>query len=221
MREKKTEKTKINYLPFIIAFLIGILGIASFAFYLIRSLKEIPTSVHRFKVPGKTELYAKEEGRYTVFIEYRSFYKGKEYNTYSIPPYKIEVVNRDTGEQIKVLPPSGSITYDVGKYSARGICGFNIKKTGPYIITVKWEDNSEKPEAIFTIGHSIVAKLVSTILVGIFIMFASFLIPALIIIVYLLRYAKLRKKEKEKEKEKEEEEKEKKDEEGDMYKVNL
>lgn len=215
MRDKKIEKTKINYLPFIIAALVGILGIASFVFYVIRSLKEIPTSVHRFKVPGKTELYAKEEGRYTVFIEYRSFYKGKEYNTYSIPPYKIEVINRDTGEQIKVLPLSGSMTYDVGKYSAKGICGFNIKKTGHYIITVKWEDNSEKPEAIFTVGHNFTGKLIHTILVGIFIMFASFLIPALIIIVYLLIYAKLRKQEKEKE------EKEKKDEESDIYKVNL
>ena len=100
-------------------------------------MTEIPSI--QIVVPGSSDITLPQPGEYTIFYEYRSMVDNRIYSTdQDIPGIIVNIVSKDTGDEIPLSTPSTSSTYTIGGRSGIGLFDFSIDKPGIYEISASY-----------------------------------------------------------------------------------
>jgi len=203
---------------FVIAALVIFLGIAFSIGFFIFTLTGINDNSYKFVAPSETQIFL-EEGKYSVFYEYRTEFEGELFATtdQDIQGLKLIIIDKESNKLIDVKLPYSSSTYSVNGTEAYAIYTFEIL-----------EDTKVSIESISESGRRVVLNInggmVGPIMLGVFVLLfgISFSVVAGIIII-LLTVSKISKQNKENLKElqsqEEEKEKEEKEEEESVLKM--
>jgi hypothetical protein len=172
MSEKKVKPSGWFY---VLAGLVLIGGIAGFVLVVFNGLADLSGGLTQVVVPGSEELTFSKVGDYTVFHEYKSI-RGNR--VYSMTPgglagLQCRLVSKATGKEIPLSPTSMTSTYSMGSRSGIGVFEFNIESPGKYLFSAQYPDGQEGQQAVMAIGHGFMAKLFTTVLGGLGIMFGS------------------------------------------------
>jgi hypothetical protein len=172
MSDKKVKPSGWFYL---LAALVLMGGIAGFVLVVFNGLADLSGGLTQVVVPGSEELTFSKVGDYTVFHEYKSI-RGNR--VYSMTPgglagLQCRLVSKATGKEIPLAPTSMTSTYSMGSRSGIGVFDFNIESPGKYLFSAQYPDGQEGQQTVMAVGHGFMAKLFTTILGGLGIMFGS------------------------------------------------
>ena len=108
-------------------------------------MTEIPSI--QIVVPGSSDITLPQPGEYTIFYEYRSMVDNRIYSTdQDIPGIIVNIVSKDTGDEIPLSTPSTSSTYTIGGRSGIGLFDFSIDKPGIYEISASYPATNGQQE---------------------------------------------------------------------------
>ncbi|RQW79614.1 MAG: hypothetical protein EHM14_08035 [Methanothrix sp.] len=173
---------RLDIWRYALAVLIVIAGFGLFAYYIFNSVSGAGGDLVQVVVPGGADLDLKETGEYTVFYESRSFADGKFFNTgEQINGLQINVVQKATGRELAVYPPSGSFRYSLGSRIGQSIMAFQVDRPGVYRIEASYVSGSG-PEVVLAVGSGFAWKIFSLVLSSLAIAFGSIAFAAIIAI---------------------------------------
>lgn len=121
-------------------------------------MTEIPSI--QIVVPGSSDITLPQPGEYTIFYEYRSMVDNRIYSTdQDIPGIIVNIVSKDTGDEIPLSTPSTSSTYTIGGRSGIGLFDFSIDKPGIYEISASYpatngQQEEQTQEIVLAVIHS-------------------------------------------------------------------
>lgn len=160
-------------------------------------MTEIPSI--QVVVPGSSDITLPQPGEYTIFYEYRSMVDNRIYSTdQEIPGIIVNIVSKDTGDEIPLSSPSTSSTYTIGGHSGIGLFDFAIDKPGIYELSASYpvaegQQEEQTQEIVLAVIHSsimehIFGSIMGTVAGAMAIVFVPFAIGvAFIIIIFLMR----------------------------------
>ena len=159
------------------------------------SMVEIPSA--QVVVPGSSNITLSQPGKYTIFYEYRSVVGNRIYSTSEgIPGLQVNLVSKDTGDEIPLSSASVNMTYTIGSRSGIGLFDLVIDQPGTYELSasypaVQGQQNQEEI-VLAVIDSSTIDKIfggimgnVASILAIVFIPFVAGI--AIIIITFIKR----------------------------------
>lgn len=187
-----SQMSKPGNKNFVIAALVIFLGIAFSIGFFIFTLTGINDNSHKFVAPSQTTMYA-EEGKYTVYYEYKTEFEGERYSTSDadINGLKLIVIDKGTNKLIEVNEPIGTSTYTVNGSHGTAIYTFEIL-----------EDTEISIESISESNQNVILNInggmAGPVMIGVFVLLfgISFSIVAGVIII-LLQVSKISKYNKE------------------------
>ncbi|HOB21208.1 MAG TPA: hypothetical protein PKO35_10960 [Candidatus Atribacteria bacterium] len=163
MEEQRIRPGRIFY---VISALILIFGIVLFLYFLITGLETVAKTMDdRLVVPGAKVFELEEQGRYTIYWEYRTTYEGRVYDTKSIDGLVCVLKSIDTGEHVTLDSLSLSSTYSLNDREGKGIFVFQIDAPGEYELSC-WYEFEEGEEAVLVVGKGFIPALLKTILLS-------------------------------------------------------
>ena len=117
----------------------------------------------QFIIPGEMTVEIEEAGRYYLWNDYQTIYKGKSYNRSELIPDSLEmtITNIDTGE-LKEIVGDTSTSSSSGSSSKNSIGYFEIGEPGQYKVRVIGESN----ERVFSFGEDSIVKFLVLIFAG-------------------------------------------------------
>jgi hypothetical protein len=170
-------------------------GIVIFVIFLFGGLKDMTGGLVRVVVPGSSEIELRDTGRHTVFYEYKSVIDGKVYNTRgNMAGLTCSLNSKETGEEVPVSAASTNTTYSLGNRAGYSILEFDINKPGAYEFSARYQEGTDGPEVVLSIGHNVIGRLLVTIFGSIAILLGSWIIGAVIIVVTLVKRQQRRKR---------------------------
>ena len=122
----------------------------------------------KFIVPGNAQVKVDEAGKYYLWNNYQTIFKGKSYNRAKTIPDGLEIIITDaeTGNQFNFVG-SGSMTSSNGS-NAKSTIGY-IEITSPCTIDIEVTGNSENQ--VFSFSESLLLKMMGRIFGGIVLAF--------------------------------------------------
>jgi hypothetical protein len=164
-------------------------------------MTEIP-SIQKV-VPGSSDITLPQPGEYTIFYEYRSMVDNRIYSTnQDIPGIIVNIVSKDTGDEIPLSTPSTSSTYTIGGRSGIGLFDFSIDKPGIYEISASYpatngQQEEQTQEIVLAVIHSsvmdhIFGSIMGTVVGAMAIVLVPFAAGIVFIIITFLRRRKAR-----------------------------
>jgi hypothetical protein len=164
-------------------------------------MTEIP-SIQKV-VPGSSDITLPQPGEYTIFYEYRSMVDNRIYSTnQDIPGIIVNIVSKDTGDEIPLSTPSTSSTYTIGGRSGIGLFDFSIDKPGIYEISASYpatngQQEEQTQEIVLAVIHSsvmdhIFGSIMGTVVGAMAIVLVPFAAGIVFIIITFLRTRKAR-----------------------------
>lgn len=154
-------------------------------------------------VPGSSDITLSQPGKYTVFYEYRSMVGNRVYSTgETIPSIQVNLVSKDTGDEVPLSSTSVNRTYAIGSRSGVGLLDFVIDQPGTYELSAPYppadlRQQEERQEIVLAIIHtSVIEKIFSsirgTVTSAIAIMFIPFVVGVAIIVITFIKRRKAR-----------------------------
>jgi len=120
-------------------------------------------------VPGSSDITLSQPGKYTVFYEYQTMVGNRIYSTgEDIPGIQVNLVSKESGDEIPLSSASVNRTYTVGSRSGIGLFDFAIDQPGTYELSASYpavQGQQQSPEIVLAVIHSsAVEKLFGTIM---------------------------------------------------------
>jgi len=120
-------------------------------FFYVQTKKMLPKI--QVVVPGESEFYLGEPGKYTIFYEYESVIGDKMYSLGESPPeMSIQLHSKQDKRIVDLSKISRAKTYKLGKRSGVSILEFNAKDSGYYVLFTEYPSGSLGPEFVLAIG---------------------------------------------------------------------
>lgn len=145
------------------AYLLGCLpllvGFGVMVAILVVSLPKMTAGLEQIVVPGERSLTL-EPGYHMVFLEPRSVVDGQAYVTEDVSGLTVHVVGAD-GTPVPVTTPNGTATYSLNGRQGYAINGFQIDRTGAYIVSADYGEG-EGPRTVIAVGQGFLGGLMST-----------------------------------------------------------
>lgn len=177
---------------YVISVLIFIIGISAFVLWLVKGLSGITNGNQQFVVPGRSEIFLSEPGKYEIFYEYRSVINGKVYLTEkTLLGLQCTLKDKATDQFISMENPSISSNYSLGGRAGISVLEFTVKKAGIYVLSAQYSSGKEGQEAVLAIGKSVGEKIFSVIIVGIAILILTMALSIVIFVVTFLMRRKV------------------------------
>jgi hypothetical protein len=170
-----------------LSLLILIAGGIVFGLFLSHNISGVTGTLQRMVVPSSYYITLSQAGRHTIFYEYRSTVGGKIYATEPrLRGMKGMLVYRDTGEQVKIFPPSATFSYSSG-VAGVSVMQFDIAKPGIYQFSA-WYEAGPGPQVVLAIGKGFQERVSAAIMGSFAILFIAFgLAFALALAIFLKR----------------------------------
>lgn len=150
-------------------------------------LSGITNGSQQFVVPGRSEIFLSEPGKYEIFYEYRSVINGKVYLTEkTLSGLQCTLKDKATDQLISMESPSISSNYSLGGREGISVLAFTVKKAGKYVLSAQYSSGKEAQEVVLAIGKSIGEKISSVIIVGIAIFILTMVLSIVIFVVTFL-----------------------------------
>jgi len=152
-------------------------------------------------VPGSSDITLSQPGKYTVFYEYQTMVGNRIYSTgEDIPGIQVNLVSKESGDEIPLSSASVNRTYTVGSRSGIGLFDFAIDQPGTYELSASYpavQGQQQSPEIVLAVIHSsAVEKLFGTIMGtvagALAIVFIPFVAGVAIIIITFIKRRKAR-----------------------------
>lgn len=176
---------------YVISVLIFIIGISAFVLWLVNGISGITNGSQQFVVPGKSEIFLSEPGKYEIFYEYRSVVNGKVYLTEeNLSGLQCTLKDRSTDQFVSMENPSINSNYSLGGRAGISVLEFTVKKAGIYDLSAQYSSGKEGQEVVLAVGKGIGGKISGVIVVGIAIFILTI---ALSIIVFVVTFLMRRK----------------------------
>ena len=157
--------------------------------------------------PSSSDITLSQPGKYTVFYEYRSIVGNRVYSTsQDIPSIQINLVSKDTGDEIPLSSASVNRTYTIGSRSGVGLFDFVIDEPGAYELSASYppaaaagqlEEEGQEQEIVLAIIHTSVIEKIFGSIMGmvtstVVVMFIPFVVGVAIIIITFIKRRKAR-----------------------------
>lgn len=176
---------------YVISVLIFIIGISAFVLWLANGISGITSGSQQFVVPGKSEIFLSEPGKYEIFYEYRSVVNGKVYLTEeNLSGLQCTLKDRSTDQFVSMETPSINSNYSLGGRAGISVLEFTVKKAGIYDLSAQYSNGKEGQEVVLAVGKGIGGKISGVIVVGIAIFILTI---ALSIIAFVVTFLMRRK----------------------------
>lgn len=160
-----------------LAIVIFIAGMAAFSYLLFNDLGSLTGSLTTVIVPGNSDLNLTEPGKYTISYEYQTIVGGRVYSSDPNPPNMYcRLLDKQTGSDIALLPPSIRTTYSVNGRSGVSLFDFNINKSGIYELSARYPEGYEGREVILAVGSDTAGGILGTVTRGLAVFFGSALL---------------------------------------------
>ena len=167
----------------------------------IGSITEIPSI--QVVVPGSSDITLPQPGEYTIFYEYRSMVDNRIYSTHQdIPGIIVNIISKDTRDEIPLSSPSTSSTYTIGGRSGIGLFDFAIDKPAIYELSAsypvaKGQQVEQTQDIVLAVIHSsvmehIFGSIMGTVAGAMAIVFVPFAGGVASIIIIFLKRRKAR-----------------------------
>ena len=177
---------------YVIGITVLMVGLVLFAILLRTPRKTIPPEI-QIVVPGSSDLYLPEAGKYMIFYEYLSIIDDKTYSTGEpLSPLLAGLQSRQYYKIFELSTPSRIRRYEVGGRAGVSLFEFEIESPGNYLFTAKYADDVSGPDVVFAIGK---LKTLGTTPAGLGTFFGTLIIGGFIIIRTFFRRRKTRKQE--------------------------
>ena len=177
---------------YVIGITVLMVGLVLFAILLRTPRKAIPPEI-QIVVPGSSDLYLPEAGKYTIFYEYLSIIDGKTYSTgESLSPMLAGLQSRQYYKIFELSTPSRIRRYKVGGRAGVSVFEFEIESPGNYLFFTEYEGDVSGPDVVFAIGK---LEPLGMTPVGLGTFFGTLIIGGFIIVRAFLKRRKTRKQE--------------------------
>jgi len=177
---------------YVIGVIIWMVGIILFAILLRTPRKPTPPEI-QIVVPGSSDLYLPEAGKYTIFYEYLSIINNKTYSTgESLSPMLAGLQSRQYYEIFELSTPSRRMEYEVGGRAGVSVFEFEIESAGNYLFYTEYAGDVSGPDVVFAFGK---VRTLGVTPAGLGTLFGTVIIGGFIIVRTFIRRRKLRKQE--------------------------
>lgn len=169
----------------------------------IGNMTEIPSI--QVVVPGSSDITLSQPGKYTVFYEYRSMIGNRIYSTgEDIPGIQVNLISKDTGEEIPLSSASINTTYTIGGRSGIGLFDFDIDEPGIYVLSASYlptqgqgQEEEQGQEIVLAVFHSsaiekLFGSIMGTVGGAMAIVFVPFVVGVAIIVITFIKRRKAR-----------------------------
>lgn len=174
-----------------LAALVFVAGWVLFALFLFKNLSGLSSRLQQVVVPGKAELNLAQAGAYTIYYEYESVVGSKVYSTgRTLSGLECAVRAKATGENVPVSPTTVSSSYSLGGRSGLGVFDFKIDRPGVYVLSARYAEGREGPEAVLAVGQGFAAGIITTVFGGLAIAFGSMAAAVAIAVITLVKRMK-------------------------------
>lgn len=188
------QEIKPGRVYYLLAAFVLVAGVAIFVFVLLKGIGGITDKLVQMEAPGTAEMNFTETGKYTIFYEPESTFNGQVYNTRnSFSGVWCTVISKDTNRPVALSQPSTNTTYTVGGRSGMSILEFEINSPGTYEVTASYRDNPNRPKIVLAVGSGVASAIVSTVVIGLAVMFGTVIIAAVIAIVTFVKRRKAKR----------------------------
>ena len=170
------QRPTYNFWTILGGLTIILLGIGALVGALHLGVLKMHRDFRQFTAPGAFTVELKKPGKYTVFNEYKSHLRGKEYFNPSIPAMELKVKNKLSHEKIESWKTEVPSIYVIGDRSGQALYEFKVDKPGTYQIDVRWERGDQEPQAVFSVAGSFREAMITSAIQG-----GAFLILSLVL----------------------------------------
>ena len=154
-------------------------------------------------VPGSSDITLQQTGKYTIFYEYRTMVGNRIYSTdENIPGIIVNIVSKDTGDEIPLSSASTNSSYSIGSRSGIGLFDFDIDEPGIYELSasypaVQGQQEEQRQEIVLAVIHSnvigrIFGSIMGTVAGAMVIVFVPFAVGIAVIVITFLKRRKAR-----------------------------
>ena len=100
------------------------------------------------------------------------------------------VTSKKTGAAIPVSPSSTASRYDYGGRSGVSVLEFTVPEPGDYVFRASYPSGEAAPQAVLTIDHGFIGKILLTVFGGFGILFGSLVLCLVIVIWTVIKRSK-------------------------------
>ena len=154
-------------------------------------------------VPGSSDITLQQTGKYTIFYEYRTMVGNRIFSTgENIPGIIVNIVSKDTGDEIPLSRASTNSIYSIGSRSGIGLFNFDIDEPGIYELSASYpaiqgQQEEQRQEIVLAVIHSsvierIFGSIMGTVTSAMFIVFVPIAVGIAIIVIIFLKRGKAR-----------------------------
>ena len=174
---------------------LALAGVGLFAYFLVHGLFHLTDSLTQVVVPGQAQLSLNAPATYTIFLEEQSVVDGRIYSTTeSVDGLKCTVTTQSENQQITMLRPGMSITYNAHGRSGRSVLAFPVKVAGQYTLFCNYPQDARGPQTVVAVGTGVGEKLTQTVLWSLISMFGGMGSGALVIALVIMKRRAAEKK---------------------------
>lgn len=158
-----TAESRPGRSGYFVAAALALAGIAASALLVIHIVTQIDGDA-RFLAPGSHALTVEKPGTQVIWNDYRTVFEGRSYDLPERLPdgLRIRVTEAATGKAVDVAP-SRSASSKTSEAERVSIASFEAEAPGRYTITIE----GDFPPRVFSVGPSIVLKILGTIFAAI------------------------------------------------------
>lgn len=179
---KLQKRNKSIIWPYLLAGGIFVSGIIYMIYLIFAIVEDFSDSSFRFTAPGSEVSVQLEPGKYTIYYEYKTYFKGVYFDTgNSINGLKLKIKNNLNNEEIAVKNSAVNASYTNSNGSGVSVLDFEIKKSGEFEISSSFV-NGKHEMVVLSIGKTMGWGFINSIfgIIGIFL--GSILLSILIAI---------------------------------------
>jgi hypothetical protein len=171
----------------------GIAGLAGFVFFLVDGLGHMTDGLIQMEAPGGREFSFQGGKTYTVFLEARSVFGGKVYETTeSIAGLDCRLTSA-AGLEIPIRAPGANLSYSTSTRSGHSILAFTIPAGGTHTFACDY-GYSNGPPVVLAVGSDFGARLGGTMAKAIGSMFAGGFLGAIVIAAVVVVHFRAKKR---------------------------
>jgi hypothetical protein len=173
--------------------IILVAGIGIFVALIVSGIQGLGKDMIEMAAPGEQKIELTKPGAYTIFHEYRNVTGNRVTGSGDLTGLTVTVKGPD-GANIAVSPVTSNQTYNFSGRSGRGLFEFHIATPGTYTLTAGYDEGQEGSQAMLTVLHDFMGRLLITIFSSLGVLFGSILIFVIILVLTLIGRAKARQK---------------------------
>jgi len=144
--------------------------------------------VARFVVPGSENVTITKPGTYVLYYEYKSVLDNEIFSTSQETDVKCTAKRLTSGEDVPIEPVRLSAQYEINGRAGKAIAEFTASDIGTYVLTCAHPDNTG-PRIVLAVAPPVTGDWLVSIFKWLAIVFGSFALGLVILIVTLVRRA--------------------------------